>query len=38
MASGGEIVRPKEPIITRAASGKGKSVDYKQMLSGSFTE
>ena len=38
MASGGEIVRPKEPIITRAASGKGKAVDYKQMLSGSFKE
>lgn len=38
MASGGEGVRPKEPVVTRAASGKGKAVDYKQMLSGSYKE
>ena len=36
MALGGESVRPKEPVVTRAASGKGKAVDYKKMLSGAI--
>lgn len=40
MATGtDDIVRPKDPsILTRAASGKGKTVDYKQMLSGKFLD
>ena len=32
--NGDSTVKPKDPsILTRAASGKGKPVDYKQRLS-----
>ena len=34
MASGGEGAPTRDSIATRASTGKGKSVDYRQLLRG----
>ena len=34
MASGGEGAPTRDLIATRASTGKGKSVDYRQLLRG----
>lgn len=37
MATGGDV-KPKDTVSTRSATGKGKPVDYKQMLHGNYGE
>ena len=36
MATDGDSVKPKDSIMTRAATGKAKPVDYKQMAQGNY--
>ena len=37
VATGGDSVKPKDSIMTRATTGKAKPVDYKQMAQGNYS-